>query len=188
MLFLWRAMMRVEHLIQVNDHALTQAVLNRATVAAGLHLRAIFPQWANDQITDCQWLQTFEPRTQVGRIIHMGSAFSFEEQICLTPNHALVVDVLPNTDQAGGSLSITIEEPETDHLFLRFIYEIPLDEQTVDQGVNVASYIEQAYRDLDLAFVKQLREVAGTVWFIAFMKDPQRPMDWEHMQCQFISN
>lgn len=178
--------MHVEHLIQVNDLALSTEVLHRAMVNTGLALRARLPEWANDQITACDWHEPFAANESRTRTISMGTRFHFDETVLWTPNHSLAVQVHANADQAGGSLTITIEEPETDHVFLRFVYDIPMDETLTEQGVNVAAYVKQAYLDVDLAFVKKLREFAQTPVFALLMDTPDAPVMFDDGQCQLL--
>ena len=70
----------------------------------------------------------------------------------------IVVRTHPLPDDEGGRLTITVEESEAGHLFVRFAYLTPLPEGVVD-GVDVAAYLRSAYRDTDVAIIRRIREM-----------------------------
>ena len=70
-------------------------------------------------------------------------------------------DILPGEQHAGGSLTISIEEPETGSLFLRFAYATSLAAQPGSEEAAYVDYIKSAYHQSDLDCVRIIRTLAA---------------------------
>lgn len=70
-------------------------------------------------------------------------------------------DILPGEQHAGGSLTISIEEPETGSLFLRFAYATSLAAQPGSEEAAYIDYIKSAYHQSDLDCVRIIRTLAA---------------------------
>ena len=68
-------------------------------------------------------------------------------------------DILPGEQHAGGSLTITIEEPEPGALFLRFAYHTSLPDQGED--ARYAEFVRSAYHQSDVDCVQIIRTLAA---------------------------
>jgi hypothetical protein len=66
-------------------------------------------------------------------------------------------------EHAGGRLTISLEQPDGERLFLRFTYETTLSEgMEEEEGVQVSEFVKSAYRASDLDTVRVIRMIATT--------------------------
>ena len=61
----------------------------------------------------------------------------------------------------GGSLTITIEEPESSFLFLRFAYQTTLATNPDSEERAYIEYVKSAYHQSDVDCVRLIRTLAA---------------------------
>lgn len=157
--------MEFEHIVQINDPQLLGVeFLSRDQLWLGLVAKAYRPEQFNTALESTAILseQQLDTHTKLTRSINFGS-LKFNDSIELYPLEK-TVNRIPETDFCGEAcLTISIEEPEPNLLWLRFRYEI---QELEDQSDNNCSQTEmnearkQAYKALDIDTVKVIRSLA----------------------------
>lgn len=147
--------MQFEHVVQVNDLAdATIPVLTKKQLWDGLVLRATEPQhfviglgeFELEWLDDRQLKRSLElPGIVVADIVTFDDEFRVHYEI------------VPTAEMPGGSLTMTIEEPEEQSLFVRFTYcaryvndigsELPYD-----------LFVQQAYIAGDIDTIHVIRD------------------------------
>jgi hypothetical protein len=149
-----------EHLIQINDpsNPLVEA-MTREQLWEGLVLRAEQPQLFVLGLDSCDIL-TRDGDT-MERELHYGQAV-VRDRVTLTPQDNVRYDILPTPEHVGGSLTMTIEQPDPLQLFLRFTYRTTLPEKdnpTQDEK-QTQEIVKSAYRESDIDTVRLIRQYA----------------------------
>jgi hypothetical protein len=152
---------RFEHLVQVNDPLqplLTE--VSRSQLWRGLVRRAERPTEFVLGLLAATIDDRFdEPgAVRLARTLDFGS-FRVRDRVRLAGNAVSVTEVEAAAAYPASRLTIRIEEPAADSLFLRFTYES--DEMPGDGGVDaVARQLrEQAYRSADIDTVWRIRDL-----------------------------
>jgi hypothetical protein len=154
------AALNFEHLIQVNDplNPLT-TTLTRDELWAGLVLRAEQPQLFVLGLDSCTILSRHGDTLE--RELHYGPA-TVRDRVTLSPGHQVRYDIEATEAHVGGSLTMTIEQPDPVQLFVRFEYRTTLPSAV--QGSDdeqMTEIVKSAYREADLDTVRLIREYAG---------------------------
>ena len=155
-------MLRFEHLIQINDPLiplLTQ--LTREQLWQGLSVRAYRPTEFVMGLESCviESETAAAGHTELKRVLDFGP-FQVRDEVTLTPMRQVRV-LAAATDKWPRSVSIVrIEEPEEGVLFLRFIYELDLEEGHSELDETVVGLRKQAYMAADMDTVQRIRELA----------------------------
>jgi hypothetical protein len=153
---------RYEHLIQVNDPLMPLLdTLTREQVWRGLVLRAEEPT----QFVPGLEVATIHSRRELGgeielvRTLDFGS-FKVEDRVRLLPQQRSEISTSPGPTWPASRMTIEIEEPQPELLFLRFVYES--DEATGASELEevTATLRERAYRQADLDTVARIRALA----------------------------
>lgn len=148
-----------EHLIQINDpNNPLLAELTRAQIWRGLWARVENPMPFLPGLEGCRLLrrdaQSIDRELSFGQaVIHDRATFENEAwvrfEVSATPQHP------------GGSLTITIEEPETGVFFLRFAYVTSLSDEG-DEARKYAEFVKSAYRESDIDMVHIIRAMCDS--------------------------
>ncbi|CAM2178338.1 DUF1857 domain-containing protein [Paraburkholderia sacchari] len=157
-----------EHLIQIND-PLNPLVLpmTREQLWEGLVLRAEQPQLFVIGLDDCTILSR-EGNT-LERELHYGQA-TVRDRVTLTPNDNVRYDILPTADYVGGSLTMTIEQPDELQLFLRFEYRTTLPTADTEDDRQTSEIVKSAYRESDIDTVRLIRQ------YVQGLGEPEAPL------------
>ncbi|MDX9718618.1 MAG: SRPBCC family protein [Thauera sp.] len=148
--------MKFEHLIEVNDLANPlQMQLTREELWFGLLCRAEDACIFLPGLEACHIIERSEDR--LVRDLHFGSAI-IRDCVTFDPLHWMRFESEANEEHPGGSLVITIEEPEPGALFLRFAYQTSLPEG--GEEVHYAQFVRSAYHQSDLDTVRVIRMIA----------------------------
>ena len=116
--------MKFEHLLQINDLANPLIVpLTRAQLWDGLLHRVDHPQSFLPGLETCTIVERSAPG--ILRRLNFGAAV-IEDRVTLVEGLWVRFDIQPSASHAGGSLTISIEEPQPEALFLRFAYHLSL--------------------------------------------------------------
>ena len=151
--------MKFEHLIQINDPADPLIVpLSRSQLWAGLMARVDDPLPFLPGLESC----TVVERSVQGIHRRLGFGRTFiEDRVTLEEGRWVRFDIQPSPTYAGGSLIITIEEPQPDALFLRFSYETNLGESGPLEDRAYGEYVKSAYHQSDIDTVLIIRPLAA---------------------------
>jgi hypothetical protein len=147
-----------EHLVQVNDPLNPLAeVLTRTQLWEGLVLRAEQPQLFVLGLDSC----TIVSRTAdtLERELHYGHA-TVRDRVTLMPHDSVRYDILATEAHVGGSLTMTIEQPDELQLFVRFEYATTLPTPDTEDDRQTSEIVKSAYREADIDTVRLIREYA----------------------------
>ncbi|HEX5486610.1 MAG TPA: SRPBCC family protein [Limnobacter sp.] len=161
--------MQFEHLVQINDPQLTDVrFLSRAQVWFGLVARAYKPEKFILGLVNC----TIHDRQQNGettvlsRSLNYGS-FVIHDTIALHEGSHTENNIAANEFCGDSCMTIRIEEPEPQQLWLRFRYEVGSPEHENPESELMQAQMDearrQAYRAADIDTVKMIRELALSV-------------------------
>ena len=154
--------MRFEHLVQINDPLMPLLdTLTRNQLWQGLMLRAEQP---TRFVLGLENATIHSHRVRDGvheltRTLDFGT-FQVDDEVRLVRDRGSEIRTRPGPTWPASSLTITIEEPAPELLFLRFVYES--EEAAGDAGLDptILRLREQAYESADLDTVVRIRELA----------------------------
>jgi Acetylaranotin biosynthesis cluster protein L len=155
--------MRFEHLVEINDPLMPLLTeLTRDQLWRGLVLRAEDPTQfiAGLDRATIDARRELSGVTELERTLDYGS-FQVRDRVRLFPWQRSEIHTEAGASWPASRMTITIEEPSPDALFLRFVYEATseiageggLDEVTV-------ALRQQAYQGADLDTVVRIRTLA----------------------------
>jgi hypothetical protein len=155
--------MRYEHLVQINDPLMPLLdTLTRNQLWQGLVLRAEDPT---------QFVLGLEGATIHSHDVHDGvhelthtldfGSFRVDDSVRLVRDHGSEIHTRAGPTWPASRLVITIEEPEPDLLFLRFVYESEEPAGNAELDPVIAELREQAYERADLDTVVRIRALAA---------------------------
>lgn len=158
--------MKFEHLVQINDPSLPGIDwLTRQQLWFGLVARAWKPTRFVLGLEDAQVVQTSQQGnvTTLARVLNYGP-FQIEDTIRLIDEDRTETSIIANQFCGDSTLIISIEEPETGELWLRFQYQVG-DAPNAQGNPEVSSrdvdeIRKQAYRAADIDTVRMIRELA----------------------------
>jgi len=151
--------MKFEHLIQINDPAnplleplsrqqLWQGLMHRVEDATpflpGLERCTIVSRQGNELLRELDF-----------------GAVVIQDRVSFVVESWVRFDILPSTSHAGGSLTISLEEPQQESLFLRFAYTTNLAEGSPSEDDAYVEYVKQAYHQSDIDTVQIIRTLAA---------------------------
>ncbi|MGB2817312.1 MAG: AtaL-like protein [Burkholderiaceae bacterium] len=154
--------MRYEHLVQINDPLMPLLdTLTRNQLWQGLVLRAEEPTQFVLGLENAT-IHSHEVRDgvhELTRTLDFGS-FQVEDRVRLVRDHRSEIHTQAGPTWPASRLTIMIEEPQPELLFLRFLYESdePLGE--TERDPIVVALREQAYESADLDTVVRIRALA----------------------------
>jgi hypothetical protein len=151
--------MNFEHLIQINDPAnpLIEP-LTREQVWQGLLYRVENPAPFLPGLEACTILE--RQANELLRELDFGPA-TIQDRVTLVDRRSVRFDIVPSETHAGGSLTITIEEPEGSFLFLRFAYQTTLATNPNSEERAYIEYVKSAYHQSDVDCVRLIRTLAA---------------------------
>ena len=151
--------MRYEHLVQINDLERPEIpVLERAQLWFGLVARAERPAMFDPTVDGTRVLS--RDGNVLERELSRGPSTT-RETVCLRPEESIEIGIGAGTDFAGSLLTIAIEEPLPQALFLRFTYELRGPAAPTDEAEQRA--LKQAYYFANLELVRGIRALAPGV-------------------------
>lgn len=146
-----------EHIVRINDPAnAAGAWLTREQLWAGLQHTVLAPEVLDESI-DSASVQEIVPgrlRREIRRGRHATS-----DEVELVPNEALHIRADANGAFAGSTLTIRIEEPAPEMLFVRFTYDVCGLEDARDEQEDTARC--SAYHSLDIERIREVRRFVG---------------------------
>ncbi len=146
-----------EHIVRINDPAnVAGAWLTREQLWAGLHHTVVAPQLLDDTI-DSAAIEEIAPG-RLRRVIRRGRG-AMSDEVELVPNESLRIRADAGGAFAGSTLTIRIEEPAPEMLFVRFTYDVCGLEDTRDEHEDNARC--SAYHSLDIERIREVRRFVG---------------------------
>ncbi len=147
--------MKFEHLIEINDpHNPMVPPMARDELWRGLMFRAEDATHFLPGLDTCIILERDEQRIE--RRLDFGQT-AIRDSVTWQHGQWMRFTVACTDTHAGGTLTITIEEPEFNRLFLRFAYETTLGETPGDEDAAYAEFVKSAYRESDIETVRVIR-------------------------------
>lgn len=145
-----------EHLIQIND-PLNPFVesMTREQLWEGLVLRAEQPQLFVLGLDSCTILSRTD--STLDRELHYGQVI-VRDRVTLQLNQSVRYDILATETYVGGSLTMTIEQPDELQLFLRFEYATTLPVSDDQDARQTQEIVKSAYRESDIDTVRLIRQ------------------------------
>ena len=166
--------MQFEHLIQIND--VTNPLippLTRAEVWSGLVQRVENPRLFLPGLEQC----TISERgpTGIRRRLDFGTAV-IEDRVTLEEGQWVRFEILPGAGHVTGSLTILIEVPQENALFLRFLYQTSLNQDSTPEDQAYSEYIKSAYHQSDIDTVRVIRSLVenDSLQSHSGMPDPEK--------------
>lgn len=154
--------MRYEHLVQINDPLMPLLdTLTRNQLWQGLVLRAEEPTQFVLGLENAT-IHSHEIRDgvhELARTLDFGS-FKVEDRVRLMHDRCSEIHTRAGPTWPASRLTITIEEPEPELLFLRFVYESYEAAGEAERDPVVIALREQAYENADLDTVVRIRALA----------------------------
>lgn len=145
-----------EHIVRINDPAnLDGAWLTREQLWAGLQHTVLAPELLDESI-DSASIEEIGP-SRLRREIRRGRHATHDE-VELVPNESLQIRADAGGAFAGSTLTIRIEEPAPEMLFVRFTYEVCGLEEVRDDEEDSARC--SAYHSSDIERIRQVRRFA----------------------------
>ncbi len=151
--------MKFEHLIQINDpqNSLIPP-LSRQQVWQGLLHRVEDPLPFLPGLESCVIIERHADALL--RQLDFGAAV-IRDRVTLAEAHWVRFEIDPSSAHPGGSLTITIEEPEPAFLFLRFAYQTTLASRPDSEDRAYIEYVKSAYHQSDVDCVRLIRTLAA---------------------------
>ena len=120
----------------------------------------ITPYPAAHQLVVTDWRSNLERIDSLLRELDFGAA-RIRDRVTMSVLEWVRFDIEPSAHHAGGSLTIRIEEPEPERLFLRFTYGTTFAASASEEDRAYAEYIKSAYQQSDIDCVRIIRTLAA---------------------------
>ena len=151
--------MNLEHLIQINDPQNPLVVyLSRDQLWQGLLHRVEDAVPFLPGLERCTILE--RDGTCLLRELDFGGAV-IRDRVTMAQGHWVRFEIAAGSAHAGGSLTITIEEPEDGALYLRFAYQTTLANAPDSEERAYVEYVKSAYHQSDVDCVRIIRTLAA---------------------------
>ena len=150
--------MKFEHLIEINDplNPLIDAI-TREQLWRGLVLHADSPKLFVPHLDECTIREresgSFKRSRRFGELV-------IDDKVILTPLQEVRYEVHAQGDISASSLTITIEAPSEQTLFVRFRYDDGHDAATDAANAMYDEFKKSAYQEADIDAIRIVRELA----------------------------
>ena len=158
--------MRFEHLIQINDPLMPLLdTLTREQLWRGLVLRAEDPTQfvLGLEVAPIHSRRVWGDEIELIRTLDFGS-FKVDDRVRLLPQRRSEIHTRAGPTWPASRMSIEIEEPQPELLFLRFVYELDEPAAAGELEDVTTALREQAYERADLDTVARIRSLAEDGW------------------------
>lgn len=146
--------MQFEHVVQVNDLKDSSIVdLSRKQLWDGLVLRATAPH--HFVIGLGEYELEWQADKRLKRSLEL-PGLVVDDMVTFNEDRFVHYEIIPTATIAGGSLTMTIEEPEPESLFVRFSYCARYLEEIGDE-LPYDLFVQQAYIAADIDTIRILR-------------------------------
>ena len=150
--------MQFSHLIEIND-ILNPLIdtLSRDQLWKGLERRARDPKRFVMSLDSCEI--TNDDGGSLRRELHFGSLV-VRDQVKMVPHDSVIYQVEAGAGFPASTLVMRIEEPEPEHLFVRFEYSDSRPENEASDKEALA-YLRSAYVAADIDTIRGIRQLAS---------------------------
>jgi hypothetical protein len=151
--------MKFEHLIEIND-PLNPLIdpITREQLWRGLVLHADSPKLFVPHLDECTIAErssgSFRRRRRFGQLV-------IEDRVILTPLQEVRYEVHQQGEISASSLTVSIEAPSEDTLFVRFRYDDGHDAATDAANAMYDEFKKSAYQEADIDAIRIVRELAA---------------------------
>jgi hypothetical protein len=151
--------MKFEHLIEIND-PLNPLIdpISREQLWRGLVLHADSPKLFVPHLDECTIAErssgSFRRRRRFGQLV-------IEDRVILTPLQEVRYEVHQQGEISASSLTVSIEAPSEDTLFVRFRYDDGHDAATDAANAMYDEFKKSAYQEADIDAIRIVRELAA---------------------------
>ena len=150
--------LRFEHLVEINDPADPRLTpMTRAQLWRGLQIRAECPKTFVPWLDDCEITRIDD--LSLLRTLHFG-AQTVREHVHFDCMNSVKYETIEQDADVAFRLAMVIEEPEPEHLFVRFTYEA--HSPTHRDSDPHAGAINEAYRLADIDTIFRIRQLADS--------------------------
>ena len=151
--------MKFAHLVEIND-PLNPLIdpLSRRQLWRGLVLRAETPKTFVPWLDRCRILEKSED--SLARELHYGDLV-VHDRVSFLPLQQVIYDVPQQKDIPASRLTMTIEEPRPEALFVRFEYDDFASEATDSANAMYDDFRRSAYQESDIDTIRTIRRMAG---------------------------
>lgn len=151
--------MKFEHLIEINDpHNPLIERLSREQLWRGLVLRAETPMDFVPYLDNCTIIERGNLR--ISRELRYGDLL-VRDLVTFEPQRRVIYDVPSQKEIPESRLTMTIEEPEPEVLFVRFEYEDGASQAQDTEAEFYNDFRRSAYKESDIDTVRTIREMAA---------------------------
>jgi hypothetical protein len=151
--------MQFEHLIAINDPGNPLIVsLTRREIWLGLLHRVENPLPFLPGLENCSIVERGDD--YLLRELDFGPAV-IHDRVTMAEAEWVRFDIVPGPQHAGGSLTISIEEPQPAFLFLRFAYTTSFASNPNSEEKAYIEYVKSAYHQSDIDCVRIIRTLAA---------------------------
>ncbi len=148
--------MKFEHLIEINNWSNPAiAPLTRQELWLGLVLRAQRPTLFMPHLDACDIVERSE--LMISRSLKYGE-IAINDRVTFLEAHQVRYHVPAQRDFSDATMTVTIEEPHPDALFVRFAYEDNSDDRGADEMYN--DFRRSAYKEADIDTIHLIRQFA----------------------------
>ncbi len=151
--------MKFHHLIEINDLQNPLAeFLTREQLWRGLVLRAEAPTLFMAHLDQCTLVE--KSTNGLSRELRYGELV-IRDRVVFSPQEEILYEVPAQGDIAASRMTMRIEEPQPDALFVRFDYEegSPETDGSMDEFFN--EFRRSAYYEADINTIRTIRQLAG---------------------------
>ncbi len=151
--------MKFEHLIEIND-PLNPLIdpLSREQLWRGLVLRADSPKLFVPHLDECTIDEresgSFRRKLRYGELVVV-------DRVLLTPLEEVRYEVAAQGEISASSLTMTIEAPGEQVLYVRFKYDDGHDAATDAANAMYDEFRKSAYQEADIDTIRVVRELAA---------------------------
>lgn len=149
--------MKFNHLIQIND-PLNPLIdnLSREQLWRGLVMRAEAPQLFMSHLDECQLSD--KSAGSVKRMLRYGE-LRIHDVVTYLPLMRVHYHIPAQGEIPTSSMSMSIEEPEQDALFVRFEYDDGAPEEVDNEKAFYDQFRRSAYEEADIDTIRIIRDL-----------------------------
>ncbi|MCL1886376.1 MAG: DUF1857 family protein [Betaproteobacteria bacterium] len=163
--------MKFEHLVEINDLKDPRIEpITRLQLWRGLVLRTEQPTLFIPQLDSC--VITVHSANAISRGLKFGNLV-VNDHVHYTVQNQVRFDIPKQGEILASTLTMTIEEPMPEQLFVRFTYEDTSPEEGPDAFYN--DFKRSAYREADIDTIRIIRQMTAEGRFNSLLANNENP-------------
>lgn len=151
--------MKFEHLVQIND-PLNPLVdpMTREQLWAGIRRRAENPK---EFVLALDSVELFDrDADSLGRALTFGK-LTVRDRVHFIDCHQVRYEIEPSAEVPAATLTVSIEEPAPEQLFVRFAYDVKAVMGAASRDAYYDEFVKQAYVEADVDAIVTIRRLIG---------------------------